>query len=45
LFVFAFLDVFSGDSVEHSAAFGGKDTGVQLEVVSLLVFLDKFEFF
>lgn len=45
MFRFALLDVLSGDSVEHSASLRGEDTGVELEVISFLIFFDQFELF
>jgi hypothetical protein len=37
--------VFSSDSVEGSATFVGNDSGINLEAISLLVFLDEFLLF
>lgn len=40
---FAFLDVLSSNSVKYSATLRGKNTGVELEVVSFLILFDQFE--
>ncbi len=39
---FLVLEVFSGDTVESSSSLTWKDTGVNLKLISFLVFLDEF---